>query len=151
MIARKLAPDNRIICASVDYLAKFGEPQTPKEIQHHQCINLIGMDSWMFMTPTGQRNVKTNGQLRADNGEAIRDACVDGLGIAISSTWCVYQHLLNGKLVQILQDYPLAYDTAIWVVYPSSRQLAPKVRAFIDYFAQYFKGIPYWDQQLNCL
>lgn len=62
------------------------------------------------------------------------------------STWSVYQHLARGELIQVLSDYPLATDTAIWAVYPSSRLLAPKVRVFIDYFADYYGSPPYWDK-----
>lgn len=149
MIARKLAPDNRIVCASPDYLAQFGEPSSPHELRDHQCINLMGLESWIFDTPDGHLRIKTKGSFRTDNGGAVRDACTDGLGIAMSSTWSVYQHLNRGELVQILRDYPLVSDTAIWAVYPSSRLLALKVRAFIDYFAGRYGSTPYWDQKLS--
>jgi DNA-binding transcriptional LysR family regulator len=148
LIARKLAPDDRIVCASPDYLAKFGKPISPHDLRNHRCISLIGLESWVFNTADGHLSVKTKGNFRTDNGEAVRDACADGLGIAMNSTWNVYQHLHRGELVQILRDYPLVSDTAIWAVYPSSRLLAPKVRAFIDYFAERYGGRPYWDQNI---
>lgn len=134
MIARKLAADRRIVCASPDYLAKFGEPESPQDLRDHQCITLIGMESWAFDTPNGPQSIKVKGTFRTDNGEAIREACAAGLGITVNSTWSAYRHLQRGELVQILQDAPLTSDTAIWAVYPSSRLLAPKVRAFIDFF-----------------
>jgi DNA-binding transcriptional LysR family regulator len=146
LIARKLTPDNRILCVSPTYLAKNDEPKFPEELNLHQCITLMGLDDWAFHTPKGQVNIKVKGNLRTDNGEAVRDACINGLGITISSKWSVYKHLQNGELIQILNEYPLASDTAIWAVYPSSRLLAPKVRAFIDYFTEYFGGTPYWDK-----
>ena len=149
LIARKLAPDRRIVCASLDYLAKFGEPTAPQDLQQHACIHLIGLENWVFDTPTGKLTVKTQGRFRTDHGEAVRDACVSGTGIAINATWNAYQHLQRGELVQILQDYPLISDTAIWAVYPSSRLLAPKVRAFIDYFADYYGDPPYWDKAVG--
>jgi DNA-binding transcriptional LysR family regulator len=145
LIARKLAPDNRILCASPTYLAKNGEPISPEELKSHQCITLMGLENWLFYTPKGQVNIKAKGNFRTDNGEAVRDACINGLGITINSKWSVYQHLNNGDLIQILNDYPIASDTAIWAIYPSSRLLAPKVRAFIDYFAKHFGGTPYWE------
>ncbi len=146
LIARKLASDKRIVCASPDYLATFGEPASPDDLHHHRCVNLMGLENWVFDTPEGQLSVKTRGVFRTDNGEAMRDACVAGLGIAVNSRWSVYQHLYRGKLVQILPDYPLVSNTAIWAVYPSSRLLAPKVRVFIDYFASYYGNPPYWDK-----
>lgn len=149
LIARKLASDKRIVCASADYLAEFGEPGSPKELQQHRCINLMGLETWVFDTPDGHQSIKTKSVVRTDNGEAVRDACADGLGITINSTWSAYKHLASGELIHILRDYPLVSDTAIWAIYPSSRLLAPKTRAFIDYFSEYFGSPPYWDQELN--
>lgn len=147
LIARKLAPDHRIVCASPGYLAEFGEPQSPKELESHQCLNLMGLDGWTFNTPEGPLSIKAKGKFRTDLGEAMRDACINGLGISINATWSVYDQLQKGELVQILKAYPLVSDAAIWAVYPSSRLLAPKVRAFIDYFAQSFGDSPYWDNK----
>ena len=146
LIARKVARDKRLICASPKYLAKHGTPKTPQDLKNHTCVNLHGLTTWSFITPEGTQNIKTNNVLQADNGEAVRDACVQGLGITLMSIWCAYKKLQSGELVQILQDYPLASDTAIWSVYPSSRLLAPKVRAFIDYFSGYFGDEPYWEK-----
>lgn len=145
LIARKLATDTRIVCASPEYLARFGEPTTPEELYNHQCIRLMGLENWAFDLPAGHTTIKTKGRLRTDNGEAMRDAAVDGLGITISSTWNVYKQLERGALVPILKDYPLVSEAAIWAVYPSSRLLATKVRTFIDYFSLEFGGVPYWD------
>ncbi|MGI3131880.1 LysR family transcriptional regulator [Halopseudomonas pachastrellae] len=146
LIARRLAPDRRIICAAPAYLREHGEPRSPGDLSQHACINLIGMESWTFATSTGPVSIRTTGPLRTDNGEAMRDACTSGLGIAISSTWSVYQHLTRGDLIQVLPDTPLTAHTAIWAMYPSSRLLAPKVRAFIDFFAERFGDTPYWDR-----
>ncbi|WP_372742519.1 LysR family transcriptional regulator [Neptunomonas sp.] len=145
LIARKLASDNRIVCASPGYLAKYGEPESPDDLINHRCITLMGLEHWRFDTPGGQLTIKAKGSFRTDNGEAVRDACAGGLGIGIGSTWNIYQQLQTGELVQVLQDYPLMSDTAVWAVYPSSRLLAPKVRAFIDYYTQCFTSPVYWD------
>ncbi|WP_166425788.1 LysR family transcriptional regulator [Paraglaciecola sp. 20A4] len=149
LIARKLAPDRRIICASPAYIKKFGEPKNPQDITHHQTVNLTGLDLWEFETAKGSVNVKTNGHIRIDNGEAVRDACIEGLGLGLSSIWCSYQALKEGKLVQVLADFPLVSKTAVWGVYPSNRLLAPKVRAFIDYFVDYYGQTPYWERTLE--
>ncbi len=145
LIARKLAPDKRIICASPDYIKTFGEPTTPKDLRNHQCLTLMGLESWTFETEHGLQTVKAKGNFRTDNGEAVRDASISGLGITLGSTWSVYKYLQSGALVEILKYTPLVSNTAIWAVYPSSRLLAPKVRAFIDYFSKYYGDLPYWD------
>ncbi|MBQ4832123.1 LysR family transcriptional regulator [Pseudoalteromonas sp. MMG010] len=145
LVARKLARDKRMVCASPNYIKKYGSPNTPKDLLNHECINLIGIDTWIFKTPEGDVKIKPKGAIRIDNGESIRDACIDGIGLTLVSTWCGYEAIKAGKLVEVLKDYPLATDTAIWAVYPSSRLLAPKVRAFIEYFKDYFGETPYWE------
>ncbi|MDV7106348.1 LysR family transcriptional regulator [Vibrio sp. TH_r3] len=145
LIARKLAPDRRIVCASPDYIKKHGKPKTPTDVLNHQCINLVGIESWTFETPEGHQKIKNKSVIRIDNGESIRDACIDGAGITICSIWCAYKALQRGELVQVLQDYPVFADSAIWAVYPSSRLLAPKVRAFIDYYIECYGKTPYWE------
>ncbi|WP_370981157.1 LysR family transcriptional regulator [Agaribacterium sp. ZY112] len=135
LIARKLSSDQRLLCASPSYIKQWGEPQSPQELQKHQCLLLSGLDTWQFESEQGHINVKAKGKFRTDNGEALREACVQGLGITINSRWSANEYLKSGALVEVLKNYPLVSNTAIWAVYPSSRQLAPKVRAFIDYFA----------------
>ena len=149
LIAKKLTRDNRILCASSDYVAEFGQPTHPDELKQHNCITLLNLDHWHFNAGKSQISVKVNGNFRTDNGEAIRDASVNGLGISINSTWSAYKQLISGELIELLPEYPLASQTAIWAVYPSSRQLAPKVRGFIDFFSTYFDDTPYWDQELT--
>lgn len=139
LIARKLAVDNRLVCASPDYIKQYGVPANPSELNQHQCINLPGLENWTFKMPTGQQTVKIQAHFKTDNGEAVRDACAAGLGITINSRWSAYLHFERGELVPILEDYPLVSDTAIWAVYPSSRLLAPKVRVFLDYLVEYYR------------
>ncbi|MCW8093095.1 LysR family transcriptional regulator [Alteromonas sp. ASW11-130] len=148
LIARKLTHDNRIVCASPDYISLNGAPEKPIDLKKHNCITLLNLDNWVFSKGSDIFNIKVSGSFRTDNGEAIRDACSQGLGVTINSTWSCYQQLVSGQLQQLLSDYSLASQTAIWAVYPSSRQLAPKVRCFIDFFTKYFEGTPYWDRAL---
>jgi DNA-binding transcriptional LysR family regulator len=150
LVARRLAPDKRIICASPSYLAEFGEPSSPSELLDHQCVILTGIETWGFDTAEGQINIRARGNFRTDNGEAMRDACVSGLGIAINATWSVYENIERGELVQILKEHTLVPSSAIWAVYPSTQLLAPKVRAFIDYLSSQYGDHPYWDNKLDC-
>lgn len=144
LIARKLSDDPRIICASPAYIEKHGTPQTPQDLKEHSCICFSGLETWTFNTINGHQSIKVANQLKIDNGEAIRDACTAGIGITLMSTWCAYQQLNSGELVEILKDFPLVSETSIWAVYPSSRLIAPKVRAFIDYFVEYFDNKAPW-------
>lgn len=147
--ARKLADDHRIIVAAPSYLEKYGTPLTPDELKQHYAVNLTGLETWEFKTPSGLKAVKPITRLRMDNGEAVRDACIDGNGLTLTATWCSYPYLKDGRLVQVLKDYPLKTERALWAVYPSNRLLAPKVRAFIDFLTLRYNGVPYWDKVLN--
>ncbi|MBM7034894.1 LysR family transcriptional regulator [Vibrio ulleungensis] len=145
LIAKKLASDRRIICASPAYLKQYGTPKHPNDLKDHQCINIIGIENWLFNVDDKVIDIKTRGKIRTDNGDAIRELCVAGHGITMNSMWSVYQQIKSGELIEILTDTPYKSDTAIWVLYPSSRFVAPKVRAFIDFFSDYFGEPPYWD------
>jgi len=145
LVARKLAPDKRIVCASPEYLDKHGEPKSPEDLMNHECIILKGLGTWEFELEQGRRALKVRGRFQSDNGDVVREACVDGLGISIISTWSAYKELSNGNLVEVLSEFPLVSNTAIWAVYPSNRLIAPKVRAFIDHFASQFSPNPYWE------
>ncbi len=146
MIAKKIASDHRILCASPKYLAKNGTPKKIEDLNQHKCVNLMGLESWRFKTSTGYKTIKTNNKFLTDNGEAARDAAVQGLGITLTATWCSYKQLNTGELVQVLKNTKLESNAALWAVYPSSRLLAPKVRVFIDYLTQYFSKTLYWDK-----
>ncbi len=142
LVARKLAVDKRLLCASPEYIRKFGEPKHPSELNEHRCIILHGLENWQFSSADGPINIKPKGYFKSDNGEAVREASASGIGITINSAWSAYKHLNKGELVTILKDYPLITETSIWAVYPSSRLLAPKVRAFIEYFSDYYGDPP---------
>ena len=144
-IVRKLAPVKRILCASPEYLATHGMPQTPGDLRGHNCVNFMGLETWVLDSPDGPQSIKTNTVLRTDSGEAARDASMQGIGITLSSTWCCYKQVHQGDLVSVLVDYPVISNTAIWAVYPSSYMLAPKVRVFIDHLLNWFGETPYWD------
>ena len=147
LVARKLAYDNRILCASPFYLAQNTEPQSPDDLIEMDCISFMGLEEWWFETSSGRQSIKPKSILRTDNGEAVRDACVNGIGITICSVWSAHEQLKRGELIQVLEDYPLVNNTAIWALYPSSRLLAPKVRAFIDFFVDLYGDKPYWEIQ----
>lgn len=149
LIARKLADDRRILCASPAYLAAHGEPESPQDLMSHNCISLFGLDHWHFEYRGHTSSIKVSGNFRTDNGEVIRDACVQSLGITVNASWSAYQQLISGELVEVLKSYPLVSKTAIWAVYPSSRQLAPKVRAFINYFSDHFGEQPHWESAIK--
>jgi DNA-binding transcriptional LysR family regulator len=146
LVARTLAPSRLIVCASPAYLAQHGAPATPDELAQHQCLVLGSMNPWRFRAPDGSiASVRVGGRLQSDNGEALRDAAIDGLGIALQSTWATTQQLRSGALVALMPDYPVATDSVVSAQYLNRHFLPPKTQAFIDFFAERFGPQPFWD------
>jgi DNA-binding transcriptional LysR family regulator len=149
LVARTLAPSRLIICASPGYIAQHGSPQTPEELAQHECLVLGSMNPWRFHTPDGSiASVRVGGRLQSDNGEALRDAAIDGLGIALQSTWATANQLRSGALVALMRDYPVATESVVSAQYLNRHFLPPKTQAFIDFFAERFGPQPFWDQGL---
>jgi|TARA_B100002049_G_C15873582_1_gene288567 DNA-binding transcriptional LysR family regulator len=112
-----LADDKRFIVASKSHNEKYGKPETPSDLKQHKIVSLTGLEVWDFKASQGVNSIKTANYLRMDNGEAVRDACIQGCGITLTATWCSYPYLESDELVQIVLDYPLATDCALWAVY----------------------------------
>ncbi len=148
LIARRLAPSRVAACASPSYLAAHGTPRTPDDLRHHQCLSYSNMavaDEWRFTRPDGRIwPVEVSGRLHANNGDALRAVALKGLGLALLPTFIVGGDLKAGTLEAVLMEF-IAQDGAMYAVYPHSRHLSPKVRAFVEFLAARFGPQPYWD------
>jgi DNA-binding transcriptional LysR family regulator len=131
LMAKKLS--NRMIhlCASPSYLEQHGTPHSLSELDGHNCL-LGTLDYWRFSTKDGERNIKVNCTLRYNNGKALLDAALKGLGIVQLPDYYVDEHIASGKLVALLSDLS-DQDQGVWAVYPANRYLSPKIRLLIDY------------------
>jgi DNA-binding transcriptional LysR family regulator len=148
LIARRLAPCRRLLCASPAYLDLHGTPQVPQDLAIHHCLvysNELKPDTWQLQGPKGIESVKVNGPICADNGDILRAAAVEGLGVTLLPTFIIGPDLEAGRLRQVLVDYcPPAIS--IHAVFPSRRYLSAKVRSFVDFMAVYFGNQPEWDR-----
>ncbi|CAK0744701.1 hypothetical protein WCLP8_1500009 [uncultured Gammaproteobacteria bacterium] len=103
-------------------------------------------DEWRFVTADGRAwPVEVRGRLRVNNGDTLRVAAQQGLGLINQPTFIVGDDLRAGTLVSVLSGY-VSQDVALYAVYPHSRHLSPKVRAFVDFLAGRFGPRPYWDE-----
>jgi len=151
LIARKIAPCRRVLCASPDYLNKHGVPQVPRDLAIHDCLvyaNDLKPDTWMLHGESGVEAVKVNGPICADNGDILKAAAVAGLGITLLPTFIVGSDLCTGKLQQVLPDY-CPPEISINAVFPSRRYLSAKVRTFVDFLSVYFGNTPDWDRYIK--
>ena len=147
LVARKLAPNRRVLCASPAYLARHGEPRSPIDLTAHECLQLFGsqgrQDVWRLRDADDgtEHVVRVQGRCESNYGELLRDAAVAGLGIALHSTWHVAEDLRAGRLKIVLPRYRPA-ETAISAVMPERRMVPPRVRAFVEFLAG---ELPRWD------
>ena len=148
LIAKRLGPIRRVICASPDYLQKRGVPQTPDDLRGHDCLcntNVQSPHEWTFAHSNGGVfSVEVRGQVTANNGDALRVAALKGLGLTLLPSFIVGADLQAGNLVTVLDPYVIQ-KLAMHAVYPTSRHLSPKVRAFVDFLVDRFGARQYWD------
>lgn len=148
LVARRLAPIRRVVCASPDYLSARGTPASPEDLVGHDCItysNVPVAQEWRFADPDGKpRPVAVAGRLTVNNGDAIRAAVLGGAGLALLPTFIVGDDLREGRLMTVLDRF-IPQDMTLNAVYPHARHLSPKVRAFVDFLAVRFGPRPYWD------
>lgn len=151
-VARRLAPDRRVLVAAPEYLERRGRLDTPDDLADHACLVVGTLDLWTFRGADGKPiTLRVAPTLRINDGEAVRDAACAGLGIAWMATWCAADELRSGALVPVLPEYPMVSTQTLWALYPSSRELAPKVRVFIDWLVARYGPEPYWDRGLDAI
>lgn len=148
LVAKRLAPNHRVLCAAPDYVAAHGIPASIEELSHHTLI-AHNADQWRLDGPSGPVGVRVNGPLRTNSSEVVREALLAGVGIALRSTWDVGPELKTGQLVRVLPDYSVGKRVAVYAVYPSRRHMEQKVRVFVDYLAELYGATPYWDAGLD--
>ena len=137
---RKLADDRRILCAAPEYLRQHGTPETPDELSDHRLIAFKDMHVRRFVDASGQVGLfdpqNAQCQVMIDDGMSQKVATLSGAGISVNSLWNVHEDVRAGRLIHVLPDFRLEADTALWLVYPKTNILSPKVRAFMDFLLE---------------
>ena len=146
--AKKLALIRCVICASPDYLAKMGTPETLDDLDNHALLQYsLGQTNSINLVDTeGRSHHRTiDAKIKATNGEFLVDLAVKGHGITFVPTFIAYKQLALGELVPVFQHYQLP-TLAAYAVYPKNRFLSQRCRYLIDFIAEQFGDNPYWDQ-----
>ncbi len=151
LIARKLAPARRIVCASPGYLARHGRPRAVADLTQHTCLIYTyaeRSDLWSLSDGTGQRyHVQVKGTFSVNSGDALKAAAVEGLGITLLPTFLVGREIADGRLVNVFPDVIDDFG-GIYAIYPHNRHLTPKVRALVDFLVGRFGSAPEWDRAI---
>jgi DNA-binding transcriptional LysR family regulator len=151
LIARRLCTNQRILVASPSYLARRGVPAHPDELAEHEIVVYTGFTrprEWKLIGPDGPSSVTISGRFGTNLIEVLRDSARKGLGITVGPTMLVYEDLLSGVLVRVLDQYEFE-PTGVFAVYPSARQLSTKVRAVVDFLVAKFQDPPAWERDLS--
>lgn len=139
LIARRVAPDFRVACASPDYLEKHGTPQTPADLKSHTCLLLRFPGSrryqWQFIEDGTAQNFAVAGQIDSNNSQVLIDWALAGSGIVMKSVWDLTEEIESGRLVPILTAHSPP-GLAIHAIAPPHRMQPPKSRAFINFVAE---------------
>jgi DNA-binding transcriptional LysR family regulator len=149
LVARKIAPDHRYIVASPAYLEKHGVPKCLADLDGHNCLSAGAQDVWRLEGPEGQRHLRTNGNIRCNSGELVREALRAGLGLGLRSTWDIGPELAAGELQVVLPQYRGSSNVAIYVVYPCREFMPSKVNVLIEFLAELYGSEPYWDKGMD--
>lgn len=147
LTVRRLAPCATVVCAAPAYLAAHGTPRSVADLAGHNCLGYtlsrpVGIERWSFGTK-GDVDVKVSGNLRANNGDALRRAAIAGQGIIYQPTFIVADALRSGELVALPLDQPPLTLGGIYGVYPPGRNPPAKVRVFLDFLIAAFADPPW--------
>ncbi|MEO0330025.1 MAG: LysR family transcriptional regulator [Pseudomonadota bacterium] len=151
LVARRLAPVKRILCATPKYLERNGTPKSLQDLENQAVIAPQFQGIWRLECNGEQITYRPNSALVTNSSEVVRETVIAGSGIALRSTWDISEELKSGALRRILPDFTSSKGLGIYAVYPSRSFLPTKVRLFIDYFAELFGPTPYWDKGLEAI
>lgn len=149
LVARRLTVIRHVVCASPSYLSAHGTPETVEELEKHVGLgysNRANPGLWRYQTPSGEAgSVKIPIKLLANSGDFLCQMAIAGHGILVHPSFYVADPIQHGKLVPLLTQYRWPELNA-YAVYPATRHLSTRVRAFVDFLAERLGGEPHWDK-----
>ncbi|VCU71301.1 HTH-type transcriptional regulator DmlR [Pigmentiphaga humi] len=142
LTVRRLAETRRILAASPRYLDQHGTPRTVDDLAHHKLLLYTysnRYDELRFSRGDEVRVLQVKGVLEANDGQVLCAAAREGLGILVQPKYIIYDDIVAGRLVPVLNDWDLPRLT-INIAYPHRRYLPAKTRSFIDFLAEHFRA-----------
>jgi DNA-binding transcriptional LysR family regulator len=145
-IAKRLVPSRRMLVAAPEYLKVNGTPRTIGDLERHRGIiySIRGASDWRFRQSGRWLVVRPATAMRINNGIIMRDAALQGLGIALLTTFVVHECVTSGRL-RVLDVGADAEPATIFIAYPNDRRVSAKVLALIAHLRTAFGTPPYWE------
>ena len=147
LISREICPARRVLCASPNYLDAHGEPDGPRDLKNHRCLQYgySGTTTqWRLSGPHGEHAYPIRCAMWSNNGDVLKSAAVSHQGVTLLPTFIVGEALQDGNLRTVLPGYAPSHLT-LSALYPRNRHLSAKVRLFVDLLEERFSGRPHWD------
>lgn len=148
LIARRLTTIRRACVASPALLERLGTPQTPGDLSRFPGLRYSNLDETYYWTFADGVVATVASRIDIGNGDAVREAAIAGLGVAVLPTFIVHDAVRRGALSVILEEY-MKPPIAMYAVHPSKRNQTARARAFIDFLVEQFAGEPSWDRELS--
>lgn len=141
LIAKKLGVCKSVVCASAEYLKKFGMPKSIEDLADHNCINhsYVGRVNWRFKKSGIEKEVTVAGNLFSNDATVLQEASLNHLGISVLPTFAANKFIKEKKLVKLLEDWE-AIEFGIYAVYVSKKYIPPVQRALLDFLADEIKN-----------
>lgn len=146
LVARKLAPDKRVLCATRAYLDQAPPLKSLADLELHNCLTTSAQDIWRLEGPQGTKHLRVKGSLRTNSSEFVREALLASQGIGLRSTWEIGNELKSGALETVLPEWRGASSIAIYAIYPCREFMPAKVTALIEFLAELYGPEPYWER-----
>ena len=145
-VARRIGSSRLQAIASPDYLRRHGEPKHPRELAEHECLIYLPAqhEGWPFLVNGATEIFTVRGRMRANNGDALLDAAMRGLGITAQPTFISAAAIEAGWVRPILTDYPMP-ELGIYALLSGNRYVPQRVRVLVDYLAERIGSRPYWE------
>ncbi len=149
LVAQRLAPNHRVLCATPAYLKDHGMPQNLDDLRRHRLLAATAQTQWRLEGPEGPQTLRVQSFIRTNSSEVVRETVLASLGIAMRSTWDVSEELKSGALAIVLPHYRGSSDVAIYALHPSRQFVLAHVRAFTQFLMNLYGKNPYWDRSLG--
>ncbi|MDF2642796.1 MAG: LysR family transcriptional regulator [Pseudomonas sp.] len=131
LVAKRITSNPRVICASSDYLRRNGRPVRLSDLDSHHCIQLQAVPRWPFIIDGELTRKRVNGRINTSSVDAVRTAAIQGLGLAMLTSWDIIRQVRDGSLEVIdLEDAGME-DLSVWAVTPSRRFAPMRVKIFL--------------------
>lgn len=146
LVARRLGGFRMVVCASPAYVRDNGAPLAPEQLAHHNCLVFdadAAYDSWAFGGHGREVEVQVGGTLHCNQGNALRIAALESLGIVRLPSYMVEEDLRGRRLVELMPGYH-SPSRAIHAIYPDRRHQPAKVARFIEFLAERLQRDEHW-------